>query len=169
MDKTITFKVEKKDYIKLNLSMIFNVKRIFSIFFICICIAISQVINDFSVAYFIANVIVTFAFFVFFYIFFLVVYIFNSISIFNREKCYSSDVTINFSENELEEITICSTYKLKYEDILKMKLLRSVLFIYISPVRIIIIPKRDSYDIKEIYSELNKLRKIKNTKVLASN
>ncbi len=101
--------------------------------------------------------------------FFLVVYIFNSISIFNREKCYSSDVTINFSENELEEITVCSTYKLKYEDILKMKLLRSVLFIYISPVRIIIIPKRDSYDIKEIYSELNKLRKIKNTKVLASN
>ena len=78
------------------------------------------------------------------------------------------EVDIYDLKNELEEITICSTYKLKYEDILKMKLLRSVLFIYISPVRIIIIPKRDSYDIKEIYSELNNLRKIKNTKVLSS-
>ncbi len=61
MDKTITFKVEKKDYVKLNLSMIFNAKKILSIIFICICIAISQVINDFSVAYFIANLIVIFA------------------------------------------------------------------------------------------------------------
>ena len=81
--------------------------------------------------------------------------------VYNRDTILKSEITLNFHNQGLEEITSFSTYTIKYNEIYQLKLMKSLLLIYLSPARVILIPKNADYNIKELYSELKKLKENK--------
>ncbi len=82
---------------------------------------------------------------------------FYSAFIFNRDPILKAETTINFHEQDFEEITPFSSLKIKYKDIYKIKLLKSALLVWINPARGVIVPKSSSCDIKELCSEVKRL------------
>ncbi len=158
MRKTIIFTLTKNDYKKILLSQRFNKKFFILVYLAFFIIHLSNIIENYSWSKFVAIFLmiseITFFFFAFLY---LVITIYSNY-VYKRDPILKSQITINFHEQDLQEITPYSTIKIKYKDIYKTKLLKSELILYISPVRGIIIPKNTNYDIKEIYSEIKQIK-----------
>lgn len=157
MEKSISFKLSQNDYTKSMLSKFLNKKYFFIIYFLFLIAQSSLIIKNFSLSYIIVILFMTFLMTIVFFIVFYIFFIFYCSYIFKRDSILNSEVTINFNNQFLEEITSCSTIKIKYQEIYELKLLKSQLLIYISPSRIIIIPNREDYDIKKLYLELKNI------------
>ena len=161
MEKTINFTLTKSDYKKCLLSKIFN-KKIFNICYVALMIPqipllIKNPVWSYIVAIFLIVFAITVGLFVFYYFFMT----FYSAFIFNRDSILKAETTINFHEQDFEETTSLSSLKIRYKDIYKIALLKSALLIWISPARVVIVPKSSSYDIKELCSEIKRLKENK--------
>ncbi len=161
MEKTINFKLAKSDYKKCLLSKIFN-RKIFVVCYAALMIPqISLLIKNPVWSYIVAILLIVFAITVGLFIFYYFFMTFYSAFIFNRDPILKAETTINFHEQDFEEITPFSSLKVKYKGIYKIALLKSALLIWISPARVVIVPKSSSYDIKELCSEVKRLKENK--------
>ncbi len=61
---------------------------------------------------------------------------------------------MNFNEKDCAEITKYSLYKLNYTELYQKKKKKDLLLMYLSPIRLFIIPASKDYDIKELYLEI---------------
>ncbi|UTC76507.1 YcxB family protein [Treponema sp. OMZ 799] len=157
MEKSITFRISIKEYSKFLLEAFFYQKYFLFCYLIVLIVQIPSIMENPSFSFIITTIIMAFIPTLFLFILYYFLIILYSRYVYNRDPVLKSEITIKFNEYDLEEITKYSSYKLKYRDIYKIKILKTILLIYISPARVFIIPKSQDYDIKEIYPELKKL------------
>lgn len=165
MEKSINYTMGLKDYLKYLISRGFNCKFFFLYFALTFGLNIKVVIKDFSVSYLASYIIIALLeALVLTFVFSLFVVIFG-IYAYKTDKVMQKKVTMNFHDDHLEEVTETTTFNLKYTEIRKLKLLKTILIISISPNRAFVIPKDNNYDINEIYAELKKLKENKQTDI----
>lgn len=161
MDKSISFKLTRNDYLKCLLSKFLNKKIFFITYLLFVITQIPLVIKNFSLTYFIANLLTNFIMTAVLFILLFIFMFFYSSYIYKRDPILNSEETMNFHDQFFEEITPFSTYKIKYKEIYYLKLLKSMMLIHLSPARIIIVPKNTSYNIEELYQEIKKIKESK--------
>lgn len=154
MEKTITFTVNKKVYVKAQVSRAINA-RLLVFYFVLLLVLTVPVIQEYkSALYIFTHIIVMLGCAALIY---RMVHIFiavRSAYIFDQEKPFLTDVTIEFRENEFEERSRFGSFTLEYAQIQKMELYKQYLRIDINAVRFFIIPASDEYRIQELYDKL---------------
>jgi len=155
MEKSITFKIGKK-HLAAGLSAFFFTPKILLVLFgLNMLTVFPHTLKPFSVTRLIITVLMA----ALYTIPPLIILLFIMLSItaitFKQEKQYTDNIEVRFYDTFLEEITVNSKLTLQYSDIYKLKLRKTFLLIYITSLRVIIIPASTEYDIKKIYSELH--------------
>lgn len=158
MEKTIKYTIKLKDYLIFTLSRIINIKIFLLYFLIIIAAGRKSLMKNFSLPYLLAVILNSVKFSIFFVFILILIYLVYAAIIYKKEKNLHSEVTMIFTDEYLEEKTELTTFKLNYKDLKKIKLLKSLLIIYISPVRAFLIPAGSDYNIKDIYSNLKELK-----------
>ena len=162
MDKSITYILKQKEYIRYTISRVFNLKIFFIYFILTFVFSVKLIVEKFSILYLISYIIIAIVASFALTLILTLWMILYGIYTYKKDKNTQMKTTMNFHEDYLEEITESTTFKLKYVEIKKIELLKTILIIYISPARVFIIPKSNDYNIKELYSELKKLKNKKN-------
>ena len=158
MDKSITYILKQKEYIRYTISRVFNLKIFFIYFILTFGFSIKLIVEKFSISCLISYIIIAIGASFALTLILTLWMILYGIYTYKKDKNTQMKTTMNFHEDYLEEITESTTFKLKYIEIKKIELLKTILIIYISPARVFIIPKSNDYNIKELYSELKKLK-----------
>ncbi len=154
MEKSITFKIGKKHLVACLSAFFFTPKILSVLFAVSMLTVFPHTLKPFSVTRLIAAIVTAAVFTVPPVIILLLMILIISAVTFKQEKQYTDNIEVRFYDTFLEEISVNSKLTLQYSDIYKLKLRKTVLLIYITSLRAIIIPASTEYDIKKIYSEL---------------
>lgn len=161
MEKSITYTLKQKEYIKYLISRVCNYKVFLLYLALTLALKIRLIKEDFSpsklASYFIISVLEALGL----TLITLVLMMLYGTYLYKKDKNMQMKVTMNFHEDHLEEVTETTSFSLKYTEIKNLKLFKNILVISISPARAFIIPESTDYDIKELHSELLKLNKNK--------
>jgi hypothetical protein len=84
--------------------------------------------------------------------------LYNSSRVYSKDKFLRLETTFTFTDEYMEETTEATKFVLNYKDIYKLQLLKTILLVYISPIRAFVIPKSEDYDIKELYAHIKEKR-----------
>ena len=154
MEKSITFKIGKKHLIASLSAFFFTPKILLALFGLSMLTIFPQTLKPFSVARLIITVLMAALYTIPPVIILLFIILSITAITFKQEKQYADNIEVRFHDTFLEEIAVNNKLTLQYSDIYKLKLRKTVLLIYITSLRVIIIPASTEYDIKKIYSEL---------------
>ncbi|MGI5172214.1 hypothetical protein H0R92_01245 [Treponema sp. OMZ 840] len=155
MEQSITFKIRKRQLVA-TLSAFFFTPKILSVLFgLSMLTVFPHTLKPFSATRLIASVLTAAVFTLPLVIILLLMILIRAAFIFKQEKQYASDIAVRFYDTFLEEITVNNTLTVQYADIYKLKLRKTVLLIYLSSLRAIVIPASTEYDIKKLYAELH--------------
>ena len=135
-----------KKYLKCLAKIIFSRKFFLLCYVILLVSQIPKILKNFSFAYVAAALIVQAGASVFQLIVFVVFVLFYGSYIYDRDLVMKSEITMNFNEDDFEEIPPYSSYKFKYEDNFRILFLKSLLVIYVGPARMFIISRRKEYE-----------------------
>ena len=156
MEKTIKYTVKRFDYIKFCLSRILNPRVIF-LFFIYIFL-IQILLSKSSLDYIVGHLIMAIGITGAAVLFLCLINFFNASRVYSKDKFLRLETTFTFTDEYMEETTEATKFVLKYKDIYKLQLLKTILLVYISPIRAFVIPKSEDYDIKELYALIKEKR-----------
>lgn len=156
MEKTIKYTVKRFDYIKFCLSRILNPRVIF-VFFIYIFL-IQILLSKSSLDYIVGHLIMAIGITGATVLILCLINFFNASRVYSKDKFLRLETTFTFTDEYMEETTEATRFVLNYKDIYKLQLLKTILLVYISPIRAFVIPRSEDYDIKELYAHIKEKR-----------
>ncbi len=159
MEKTIKYTVKRFDYIKFCLSRILNPRSVllFFIYIFLIQILLDKNSLDYVAGHLIMAIGITGAA----VLILCLINLYNSSRVYSKDKFLRLETTFTFTDEYMEETTEATKFVLNYKDIYKLQLLKTILLVYISPIRAFVIPKSEDYDIKELYAHIKEKREDK--------
>lgn len=153
MEKTIAFKVSQKDYFKF--SVVHNTKSIGYYGIIIFILALLEQDKAYSFPLrVIASLLFSAAFLIIIWIVIAGFLYFRSKAIYKQDKILSIPIELTFTDDYFEETNERGYIRYYYSDIHKIKRVKTLLIIYLSSYRAILIPASDEYDIKDLYHEI---------------